>query len=281
MHVTDTDWWHDVMHGVYGPRQGGARIIIDAEGASTGVGKTGLAVYLAKLFSKAFGYELVEDDITLSGDEYLERWREHPDKDQPSVILLDELAGAGAGDARRSMSTENVNLGRSWQLMRKKRIVTITTLPHWSDADKRMRRFCDYRLYCLEKPIGYFRPYEVTTSFSDGHVHTKSYDDVSRVRFPNMDSHGDELYEYASGLKDNLLASQFFDADELADLDEEETVDPEEAERQQKIADAQRARDAGNSTREVAEIVGMSQSWVQKYTQDADTETVGERPADD
>jgi hypothetical protein len=281
MHLTETDWWHDLMHGVYGPRQGGARIIIDAEGASTGVGKTGLAVYLAKLCSKAFGYELVEDDITLSGEEYLQRWREHPDKTQPSVILLDELAGAGAGDARRSMSNENVNLGRSWQLMRKKRIVTITTLPHWSDADKRMRRFADYRLYCLEKPIGYFRPYRVTTTFSDGHVHTRSYDDVSRLRFPNMDKHGDELYEYATGLKDNLLASEFFDADELAELGDEQTVDPEEAERRQKVADAQRARDAGYSTREVADIVGMSQSWVQKYTEATQNEPVENPTADD
>jgi len=102
MHLTDTDWWHDLMHGIYGPRQGGARIIIDAEGASTGVGKTGLAVYLAKLCSEAFGYKITPDDVTLSGEQYLDRWREHPGPEQPSVIILDELAGAGAGDARRS-----------------------------------------------------------------------------------------------------------------------------------------------------------------------------------
>ena len=279
MHITDTDFWQDVMHGVFGPRQGGARIIVDAEGASTGVGKTGLAVYFAKLCAKAFGYDLVEDDVTLSGEQYLERWRQHPGPEQPSVILLDELAGAGAGDARRSMSNENVNLGRSWQLMRKKRIVTITTLPHWSDADKRMRRFCDYRLHCLEKPIGYFRPYQVTTTFGDGHVRTKSYDDVQRIRFPNMDKNDDGLYRYATTLKDELLASEVFDADEL--LDEDETVDPDEAERSQKVADAQRARDRGLSTREVASIVDMSQSWVQKYTEPTNEGTGGDLAADD
>ncbi|MDR9382477.1 MAG: hypothetical protein RI560_12515 [Natronomonas sp.] len=281
MHITDTDFWHDVMHGVYGPRQGGARIIVDAEGASTGVGKTGLAVYFAKLCAKAFGYELQHDDVTLSGDEYLRRWREHPGPEQPSVIILDELSGAGAGDARRSMSNKNVNLGRSWQLMRKKRIVTITTLPHWSDADKRMRRFCDYRLYCLEQPIGYFRPYRVKTSFGEGHVRTKKYDDVQRVRFPNMDANEDELYGYATTLKDELLASEVFDADELTDGEEDEPLDPEEAERGQKVADAQRARDRGLSTREVASIVDMSQSWVQKYTDPTSDATGGAPPADD
>lgn len=276
MHTTDTEFWHDLMHGVYGTRQGGARIIIDAEGASTGVGKTGLAVYLAKLCAKAFGYELTEADITLSGEEYLERWRDHPGPEQPSVIILDELAGAGAGDARRAMSNKNVNLGRSWQLMRKKRIMTITTLPHWSDADKRMRRFCDYRLYCLKQPIGFYRPYQVTTSFDDGDVRTQSYDDIQRIRFPNMDKHDDDLYRYATKLKDELLASEFFDADELAEA--EERIDPEEADRERKVADAQRAREAGLSTREVAKIVDMSQPWVIQYT---DAPENPEQSADD
>jgi hypothetical protein len=264
MHISDTDFWNDLMHGVFGPRQGGARIIIDAEGASTGVGKTGLAVFLGRLCAKAFDYEMSKDDLTLSGEQYLQRWREHPGPNQPSVIVLDELAGAGAGDARRSMSNENVNLGRSWQLMRKKRIVTITTLPHWSDADSRLRRFADYRLYCLKQPIGYFRPYRVTTSFDTGDVRTRSYNDVSRIAFPNMDAHNDELYHHLADLKDDLLESEVFDADELQGEDE---PGPEEVERERKKADAQRARDTGLSTREVAEVVDMSQSWVQKYTE--------------
>jgi hypothetical protein len=39
MDISETAWWNDLMHGVYGPRSGGARIIIDSEGGSTGVGK--------------------------------------------------------------------------------------------------------------------------------------------------------------------------------------------------------------------------------------------------
>jgi hypothetical protein len=175
------------------------------------------------------------------------------------------------------MSNKNVNLGRSWQLMRKKRVVTITTLPHWSDADKRMRRFADFRLYCLKQPIGYFRPYEVTTTFDTGDVRTRAYKrDPPRFEFPNMASIGDPLYEHVTTLKDDLLASNAFDADEVADLDE--APDPEEVERKQKITDAQRARNTGLSTRDVADIVDMSQSWVQKYT---DPPTDDPQPADD
>jgi hypothetical protein len=267
-HLRDTDFWRDLMHGVFGPRQGGARIIVDAEDGSTGVGKTTAAVSLARACAKAFDYDLSAEDFTLSGSEYLERWREHPGPDQPSVIVLDELVGGGAGDARRAMSNQNVNLGRSWAIMRKKRIVTICTLPHWSDADVRMRRAADYRVWCLKQPIGYYRPYQVTSTFDTGDVRTKSYDDVSRIAFPNLGAEGDELLADVTQKKDELLASSSFDADEVG----EEEPDAEEVERRRKVEDAQRARDKGLPTTEVADIVDMSQSWVSKYTDSPETD---------
>ena len=262
MHLRHSDFWHDLMHGVFGPRKGGARIIVDAQNASTGVGKTSAAVMLARALSKAFDYELSEDDFVLSGQEYLTRWRKHPGKEQPSVIVLDELVGAGSGDARRSMSNQNVNLGRSWQLMRKKRIVTIAVLPHWGDCDKRLRKASDYRLWCLEKPIGYFRPYKATVAFGNSDVRTVAYGE--RVQFPNPEAHDDKLFKSITDKKDKLLNSSKFNADEL--IKEEQKQDPEEAKRETKIKTAQSARDNGLSTREVASIVDMSQSWVDKYT---------------
>ncbi len=276
--ISQTDWWHEVMHGVFGPRQGGARIIVDSENASTGCGKTTAAVVLARLFAQAFGYELSEDDFLLSGQEYLKRWREHPGQEQPSVIVLDELVGAGSGDARRSMSNENVNLGRSWQLMRKKRIVTFAVLPHWGNADKRLRKASDYRIWCLEKPIGYFKPYKVAVSFGDDGIKTVGYDDVPRIRFPNLDAHGCEYFESITDKKDKLLNSEVLSANEL--LEQEEKQDPEDAKRETKIKTAQSARENGLSTREVASIVDMSQSWVDKYT-NPPTETDATTAADD
>jgi len=266
------------MDGIYGARQGGARIVVDAEDAATGVGKTTAAVSIAHAVSnsKAFDYDLQPDDFTLSGEQYLKRWREHPDKHQPSVIVLDEAAGAGAGDARRSMSNQNVNLGRSWQLMRKKRIVSIITLPHWSDVDKRMRRFADFRIWCLRKPIGFYRPYKVTSTFDEGHVRTDGYDDVQRIKFPNLDKIGDPLFQRITEKKDALLDSGEFDADILNES--ADTPDPDEVEHNQKVADAQRAREFGLSSYEAAEVVDMSQSWVNKYTDTPDPDT---KAADD
>jgi hypothetical protein len=262
MHLTETDWWEDMLEGVFGPRQGGARIIIDAEGASTGVGKTGLAVYIAKLFSQLVGYDFAEEDMTLSGSEYLSRWKEHPGAEQPSVIILDELGGAGAGHARRAMAQGNVDLGNTWQLMRKKRIITIVTLSHWMRADADLRRQADYRLWCLRKPIGYFRPYKITADFDQGKVRTRGYDDVGRIRFPDMAGHEDPHYQYLTRLKDDLLASDTLDADQLG----EEVKGPDEVERETKREIAQRMRDNGKTCREAAEDLGMSYGWVSQNT---------------
>ena len=268
MHLTETEWWRDMMEGIYGPRQGGARIIIDAEGASTGVGKTGLAVYLAKLFSQMVGYEMQEEDMTLSGAEYLERWKEHPGAEQPSVIILDELGGAGAGHARRAMAQGNVDLGNAWQLMRKKRIITIVTLSHWMRADADLRRQADYRLWCLRKPIGYFRPYKITADFDQGKVRTRGYDDVGRIRFPDMAAHEDPHYEYLTQLKDELLASNTLDADELG----EKEVTAEEADREARREVAQALREQGKSGWEIGEVIGRSHTWVYQNTEATSTE---------
>jgi len=265
--ATESEFMDDLLTGVYGPRQGGARIIIDAQNAATGVAKTSLACGMARGLSDIFGYELEKDDFTLSGEEYLNRWREHPGQEQPSVIVLDELAGAGAGGARRSMSTQNVNLGRSWQLMRKKRVVTLTTLPHWGDADAKMRRFADYRLWCLAQPIGYFLPYKVTAGFADGDERVRGYDE-GRIGFPNYDALNDEFYQHVTAKKDELLESRYFDADKLAGGEtQQETMDPDEARKEERIEIAQDLRDSGKSLREIADVVGMSRSWCHQNTE--------------
>ena len=273
-HVSDTEWWHDLFHGIYGPRKGGARIVIDAEDAETGAGKTGLAVALARLLSnRIFDYDFTEDDFTLSGAKYLERWREHPGREQPSVIILDELGGAGSGNARRAMSNQNVELSSAWQLMRKKRIVSIVTVPHWSKIDVNMRMQANFRLWCLKQPLGYFIPYSVGAGFDDGGIKTHGYDDVDRIRFPNMDANDDPVYEKLSKKKDELLDSQFFDADKLQEDAKEERMDPDEARRQERIEIAQRKRDNGETVREIADDVGMSHTWVIENTDPAEEDS--------
>jgi hypothetical protein len=260
---TDSVFFRKLVQGIDGARQGGARIIIDAEDAATGSGKTSAAVAVAQAIADLFDYDLTEDDGMISANRYFERWQEHPGKEQPSVIILDELSGGGAADSRRAMSSSNVELGRAWETMRTKRIVTITTLPHWSYADAKMRQLADFRLHCSREPIGYFQAYRIGASFDDGSTRTKKLGD--RIKFPDMATKGHPLYESLSERKDKLLKSEMMDADAMTDGGDDR-ADPEDIEKRQKIEDAQRAREKGLTTDEVAEIVGMSQSWVSRNT---------------
>jgi len=273
-HITDTRFWDTLMHDVYGPRQGGAIIFIDAENARKGVAKTSGAVALARLLAAAFQYEFKKDDMMLSGTEYLRRYQEHPGHDQPSVLLLDEFVGAGAGDKRRAMSQQNVDFGRAWQLLRTKRVVTLATLPDWSAADKRLKKLADYRLWCREDPIGRFQPYKIVTPFNAGGSEARTVGlrrgegATPRIHFPNMDAENDPFYKHISELKDDVITSQGWDADALGEEGESEQLDPEEVERREAIRYAIRLYkpwDEDNDTtyKDVADVIeGYSQTWV-------------------
>lgn len=277
-HITETKFWNTLMHDVFGPRKGGAIIFVDAENARKGVAKTSGAVALARLISRAFRYDLKKDDMTLSGAHYLRRYQEQPGKHQPSVLVLDEFVGAGSGDARRAMSNQNVDFGRAWQLLRSKRVVTLATLPDWNEADPRLQKYADYRVWCRERPIGFFQPYKVTVPFnssgSGAKVRTKglSYgDDTDRIAFPNMDAEGDPYYHYLTERKDELIHSSTWDADALEGGDEgdgTEPVNPEEIERRELTKVAIRLykpwdEETTRSYEEVADAIAeKSDTWV-------------------
>lgn len=276
-HIVHTQFWNQLMHDVYGPRKGGAIIFVDAENARKGVGKTSCAVALARLFARAFEYNLQDADLTLSGIEYLQRYREHPGADQPSVIVLDEFVGAGAGDKRRSMSHQNVDFGRAWQMLRTKRVVTLATVPDWNEADKRLRKLADYRVCCRERPIGTFQAHKIEVPFDSGgssYIRTRGLNYHSsgarRITFPNMDAQEDPFYGELTRKKDQLIQSSMWDADELLENAEGgETVDPEDIRRREPIKYAIRSYEPWNPDNEVSqeqvanEVLGgdYSSSW--------------------
>jgi hypothetical protein len=266
--LDDTEFYQRLLGGVYGARQGGARVIVDAENSATGCGKTSLAVALALYLADDFEYELTTADLTLSGAEYLQRWSDHPGQSQPSVIILDELSGGGAADTRRAMSHSNVELGRAWETMRTKRIVTITTLPHWSYGDSKLQQLADFRCWTKEHPIGYFVPYKVGTDFDDGQVETHGLGD-GRLSFPDLT--GDPLYEHLADQKDELLAAQGMDADTaLADGGEEQQT-PEDARHEQRVETAQHLRNTTDLTQtQIGDAVNRSKSWVSLNTEPED-----------
>jgi hypothetical protein len=221
--ISHSAFWGYLMDGIYGSREGGAKIVIDAENSALGSGKTSAAIALARRLSKTFDYDLNTADLTLSGEEYVSRYRQHPGPEQPSVLILDEAVGAGAGDARRAMAQSNLDLASAWQTARVKRVVTLVTVGHWGDMDKRLKRLADYRLRCSEKPVGEFLPYKVTTDFSSGDVRTKRIGQP--IQFPDVAAHDCPLYDALDDMKTELLDAATWDADELRDDEDVEEDD--------------------------------------------------------
>lgn len=270
-HIVNTKFWNEMMHDVYGPRKGGAIIFVDAENARKGVAKTSGAVALARVFAQAFGYDIQKDDLTLSGTEYLKRYQAQPGQEQPSVLVLDEFVGGGAGDKRRSMSNQNLDFGRAWQLLRTKRVITLATLPDWNESDKRLKKLADYRVWMRERPIGTFQAYKITVPFNSvgsSIIKLKGFgkgDSTRRIGFPNMDAQNDPYYKHLTKKKDELIHSDTWNADEIA---EEEQMEPEEIKRRDAIKYAIRLYEPWNDDtdktyREVARVLDeYSHAWV-------------------
>lgn len=273
--IRGTEFYQSVLRDVEGARSGGAIFVIDAEGARKGVGKTSAAVALAQLFGAEFGYDVAKDDLVLGGEAYLKRLKEHPGDEQPSCVVWDEAVGAGSGDARRAMAEQNRVLGQAWQTLRTKRILQFVTLPTWNELDIRLRRLADYRLWCQEQPIGYFKPYKISVPFEGDGLRTSALgpgDSARRVKFPNLDAADDELYHALTERKATLIDADTFDADEAlatdgGDAAEPEAPDPDDIRDEEQIKTAVRAvrpwdDDDGMSRRQAAKLVDYSYGWV-------------------
>lgn len=113
------------------------RVIVSADNASTGVGKTTLAVFLAKLWD-VWGWS--PEKATLDPREFSVFY----DQVRPgSVMLLDEAEQAL--DRRRSMSEEVLNVSHDFATKRYRQIFGILTLPSKDLIDARIAdKLCDY-----------------------------------------------------------------------------------------------------------------------------------------
>jgi hypothetical protein len=174
------------------------------------------------------------------------------------------------------MSNQNVELSSAFQLQRKKRIMVLITTTHWSRIDKALRQQLTHRLWCLDKPIGYFQPYKVTVPFNNSGSGTRvkalSWGDSSvRIAFPNMDAENDPYYNHLTKAKDELIHSKSWDADDLLDSEEEggePSLSPEQIARNEQVKVAIRLYEPWNDeiTRSYEEVAGAlgekSDTWV-------------------
>lgn len=138
------------------------KLLVSSENSSLGVGKSTAALWLAMSLDENFHpdthccYDLVD---------YVNKYLELP---RGSVLIYDE--SYFGLDARRSQSWSNVYLSRIWASMRVKGIVSIVISPSLGFLDKRVKELSNYRIHCLEDPIGKAIVSKIYVSRYDGTI---------------------------------------------------------------------------------------------------------------
>ena len=210
--ISESDVWNDIMGDyIYSKSKSGCKIVVDAIDSRLGVGKTSFALALALRLGEEIGYEIQPEDVMLSAQQFLKRFREHPGTEQPSFIILDEIVGAGGADSRRAMSNKNVNMARTFEIMRKKRVVVIMTTANYFGMDPRLRRLMDYVFTCQVSPKFHAIGYKVGTRFGSGDLRLRRMSE--RIQFYSLDGH--PLLVELDNQKDKLLESEQFDMDKI------------------------------------------------------------------
>lgn len=155
------------------------KILIAQRDSGTGLGKTTLAVLLAKYFDRN-GWTSKKGFLDVR--RYLTYYAKA--SDAGDVLLFDD-AEAGV-DNRRSMSETNVYLSKYWSILRVYNVVSILTFPTSSMIDKRVLELAD--IYMIVRERGIAAPYRVKI----GDMNQKIF--TPRIKIPNTDAK--ELIRY-------------------------------------------------------------------------------------
>lgn len=123
-----------------------AKIIITSRSSSTGLGKSTLAILIAKWIQEDWS---AENDAFINVGDYISSYL-NTESDGRAIVLDEIEAGA---DSRRSMSSDNVNLSKAWATLRFKNVVTIATLPTTSMLDNRMMELADVWINVMSKGV--------------------------------------------------------------------------------------------------------------------------------
>jgi len=168
-----------------------AVILVTADDADRGVGKTALAVALAKFIDTSYTPFDAEEQATLSVPRFLELYDELP---EGSALILDEGEQI---DARRSMSQENVDASLKMQTRRVNQVMVIITLPSADMIDNRIEQLADFWINCEARG-------RATIYKKKIHRIKKSvyYETLQQLNWPNMD--GDPDYEALARMKDKF-----------------------------------------------------------------------------
>lgn len=192
-----TSTWEDsYLYAKYKKRRGQERdlvILIIGENASTGTGKTTLAVQLAdKMDQSSEGF--TSKKATPYIDQFFQLYK---DVEEGSAIVGDEAQGLA--DSRKSMTNENVYVSQIMSRARFREVYTILTMPSADMLDKRLKRRADVLIVCDEDTKGKGRVYELFMNDLDsGKIKTRK---MGEITWGAMDDH--EAYKKLSEDKED------------------------------------------------------------------------------
>jgi hypothetical protein len=238
------------------------RVIISAENAATGVGKTTAAYSLAKQWHPPYPDGWTADYATLDAREYVHLYHDVP----PGTVLILDEAEKGL-ERRRSMSKDVLEVGHAFATLRYRQVPGILTLPTRSMMDKRVaEQLCDYWVICQERPIGEAEVYK----FGYNEVLGKAYKEhVGTYRWPSWDSDPEfrNLDQKKVDRMEGATKSQYVHRDELEDLKDNywnKATQRKTFELVRTFHDLYGGRGGELSQDDIGEAVGLSQGQISK-----------------
>jgi hypothetical protein len=164
-----------------------AKILVTADNAQTGVGKSNLCDFL--------GYALDTTDAGFTDDKVFidpkAFFTAYERLEKGSATVLEE---AEQIDSRRFMTTENVESSQVWQKGRVREIIALLNLPSAKMIDKRMEELCDFWINVEIR--GRAKVYEKKIHRTKQSVY---YEAVQVLHWPNMD--GSQTFREMDRLK--------------------------------------------------------------------------------
>lgn len=198
---------HEVKRDVH-KKDLDAKIIITSHNSRPGLGKTTLAIRMARDFD-LHGWS-AEKKAFMNANKYHNAYE---DLEPGSAMLFDEIEGEA--DSRRAMSNKNVELSQAWAQNRYRNMVTICTLPSVSMLDNRMLEMSDYWINVIDRGVAH--PYRVLVNDFNGKVIRSRIDENGVIRYRDLPD-DDPDYNHLTERKHERRTSvekQYFDEDEV------------------------------------------------------------------
>lgn len=235
--------------------------ILITAGGNTGVGKTTLAVVIAKLLDQ-HGWSADKAAVA----DAAEYDRLYDTVEPGSCLILDEAEKAA--DSRRGMTTESVELTQTFATKRYRQVFSILTAPSKSWVESRLSDdAADVWIQALQTDMGRIKgEARVYRLKNNEHSGTNFTERVEYFHFPSLD--GDPEFERLDERKVELLENEHTDeGKKYLDQDEVETkvrAAREEAEKETRdeLIRELDERAESLSQKDIGELVGLSSSRV-------------------